>query len=80
MAQKKQMPEVAYIGHPSIRRKHRHVVFIIDERYPDGTPYKCRVLYNEQTVDVSRPENRDFMTGYIPAEMIEREGKEGDEE
>lgn len=68
---KGEMPPVSFIGPGRTKVKHVYVLFQILERDEQGIATKCRLCRDDEVFDVTDPKNRDFMTGYIPAQCME---------
>lgn len=51
---------------PTLMQMKRMMVLLMIVRSRDslGRPKKVELVYDEETVDVSNPENRDFVTAY----------------
>ena len=67
------MPNAIFIGplgrHRN-RTKYLQVLFLIEEKDADGKPLKLKLLYpDSKKIEVK--EGMKFMTGYVPAIMLE---------
>lgn len=73
MAKKKAMPPVLFVGpSPKNRQKFKYVLFRVISKNADGVPEDLVLMHDEeQPIDIEGGE--EFMTGYIPALMLEKE-------
>lgn len=65
---KRQMPDIVFVGPPQARQKFKYVVFKVDRRGDGEIPRKLTLVLDHETIDLQGGE--EFMTGYIPAHML----------
>lgn len=64
------LPKILFVGRRT-KEKYKLTAFKILTKDAAGVPLTCRLVKDDETIDISGGE--EFMTGYVPAHMLKGE-------